>query len=70
MMERFAGSVPDDKAADLLLVTLQGSGAFRRFKDTLMILNLAEKWWEYRDRAYEEIAVDWCEQNNVEYQRP
>lgn len=70
MMERFAESIPDRKSSNLLLVALRGSGAFRRFKDTLGILDLLEHWYKYRDEAYEEVAIAWCEENNIEYVRP
>jgi len=28
-----------------------------------------EEWYRYRDEAYEEIAVEWCEDNGIEYRR-
>ena len=67
MMENFALSVEDDKSSGLLQVALQGSGAFRRFKDTAIILKLEQDWYDYRNRAYKEAAIDWCKAYNIEY---
>ena len=47
-------------------VFLQDRGAFRRFKDRLFDLNLEQKWYDYRDRAYERIAKEWCEKYNID----
>jgi len=69
MMERFARSVPDRKTSEALSISLQGSGAFRRFKDMIWILDVAEDWFEFRDREYAEIAITWCEEHKIEYQR-
>ena len=35
--------------------------------DTANELGLAQEWYSYRDRAYEQIAVDWCQDNEIEY---
>ena len=35
IMERFCLSFPDEKISDVLLGKIRGSGAFRRFKDTI-----------------------------------
>ncbi|MEW5994115.1 MAG: UPF0158 family protein [Candidatus Zixiibacteriota bacterium] len=69
MMVQFAESVVDQATSDQLLVVLRGSGAFRRFKDTVHILGLADNWYDFRARAYEETAIAWCERNGIEYYR-
>ena len=66
MMERFAAGISDPSARDEVLDMLRGSGAFRRFKDTVRRLGLDEEWYGYRDRAYEQAARDWCEANGLE----
>jgi len=69
MMECFAESMSDDKVSDELSRVIQGSGAFHRFKDTVWHLNLTEKWYEFRGKAYEKIAIDWCKENGIEFHR-
>lgn len=69
MMERFAYGVTDAAASAHLRRAIQGRGAFRYFKDSVHELGLAQEWYAYRDRQYEEIAITWCEVNSVEYTR-
>ncbi|MCK4632485.1 MAG: hypothetical protein KAT79_04395 [candidate division Zixibacteria bacterium] len=69
MMERFAQAVADQSISDTLFRALKGSGAFRRFKDTVKHLGLADNWYEFRDHAYEEIAIGWCKEQGIEYHR-
>ena len=47
---------------------LDGRGAFRRFKDTLYRLGIEKAWYSFRDNAYKDIAIRWCEDNNIEYE--
>lgn len=69
MMERFAVGVTDAAASALLRRAIQGRGAFRYFKDSIHDLGLAQDWYAYRDRRYEEIAIAWCEAKGIEYTR-
>lgn len=68
MMGQFADNVCDNRKRELLLVALEGKGAFRRFKDTLDRTGLAGEWYKFRDGAYIEIAREWCEENEIFYQ--
>jgi hypothetical protein len=65
MMQRFAGSILYAQQQDELSAALRGSGAFRRFKDTIHRLRLADEWYAFRDRSYEEVARAWCEAHNI-----
>ena len=46
---------------------IQGKGAFRRFKDYCLEMNIIQDWYNYRNEKYKEIAIDWCKQNELEY---
>lgn len=46
---------------------IQGKGAFRRFKDYCFEMDIIQKWYDFRDKRYKEIAIDWCKQNELEY---
>lgn len=67
MMEDFARHLEDDGAANTLLNAIQGRGAFRRFKDRVQEMGLAERWYEFRDGRYREFAIEWCKENDVVY---
>ena len=67
IMERFCFSISDEKISDVLLSKIHGSGAFRRFKDTVYQYGIEENWFKYRDEAYKEIAVSWLESHGFDY---
>lgn len=68
MMEQFCYFVEakDDQAA--LFDAIEGRGAFRRFKDKVNQLGLADEWYEFRDNCYKQIAIDFCEASEIEYE--
>jgi len=67
IMERFCLSVPDGQVSDVLLGKIRGSGAFRRFKETIYEYGIENDWFKYRDEAYKEIAIAWLESNGIAY---
>lgn len=67
MMEKFTLSLQDDTISEKLYLTIKGSGAFRRFKAAIDQFGLTEKWHNYRDTAYKELAIEWCSENNINY---
>ncbi len=67
LMRRFAQSVEDADARDELADVIRGSGAFRRFKESVARLGLRDRWFNYRDEALRNIARDWLEANGIEY---
>ncbi|WP_276662556.1 UPF0158 family protein [Syntrophomonas wolfei] len=50
-----------------LLYAIRGRGAFRRFKDKVQRLGIQQQWDKFREEAFKEIAIDWCEYNNIPY---
>ena len=66
IMEEFIYELPAGNDQDVLARTIQGRGAFRRFKDKLYDLNLQKQWYQYRDEAYEKIARQWCERHKID----
>ena len=67
IMEDFAYSVTDPLKHESLCVALQGRGAFRRFKDTLHLVDLVDEWYAFKHWAFVKIAKEWCEVNGIEY---
>ena len=66
MMEDFAASIPGE-AGKWLNNSLVGKGAFRRFRATLQRFGLEEKWYAYREGAFLQKAMEWCELNGITY---
>ena len=69
IMERFAQSVTDGAVSDKLDAAVHGRGAFRRFKDAVQRLGIADEWYRFRDAALEEIAVEFLEAHGITYHR-
>ncbi|MGX2957941.1 UPF0158 family protein [Peribacillus sp. JNUCC 23] len=46
---------------------MDGKGAFRRFKDVLIDLNLEEEWYSFKESSYRILAIRWCEDQGIEY---
>ena len=69
IMERFAQSLKDAAVSDELDAALHGRGAFRRFKDTVQRLGIADEWYRFRETALEEIAIEFLEAHGIAYQR-
>ena len=67
MMEDFIDSLTDP-AHTRLAGTIRGKGAFRRFKDTVRQLEIDDQWYEFRDAEYARKAMEWCIENNLEFE--
>lgn len=69
IMERFAQSLTDAAASDELDAAIHGRGAFRRFKDAVHRLGIADEWYRFREAALEEIAIEFLEAHGIVYHR-
>jgi hypothetical protein len=67
IMEDFCLSVEHDGIRDELLWKIRGSGAFRRFRDTIYHYSIEADWYAFRGRAFRQIAVDWLEEHDIAY---
>ena len=67
IMEKFCLSVEDREMSETLYSSIKGKGAFRRFKDTVHRLDLADEWYKYRDQAIRQIAIDWCDFHKIKF---
>jgi hypothetical protein len=65
IMEEFAHSVESERISTELVNALHGKGAFRYFKDTLRRHRIEKEWYAFRDEALREIAIEWCEENQI-----
>jgi predicted nucleotidyltransferase len=59
-MQDFIALVRDPRAREMLERAIQGRGAFRRFKDTLLEFpELREAWFKFHDARMECRALEW-----------
>ena len=67
VMVDFAETVEDEHLQELLCVALNGSGAFRRFKDVLYRDPEQQKrWYQFRDERQKAEAREWLEVHEIE----
>lgn len=67
MMEDFCESVSDEGIGNALYSAIQRRGAFRRFKDAIYKYNVEDSWYKFREEAFKQIAIEWCEGNNISF---
>lgn len=67
IMEDFVYSLPSGAARQELVSAICGRGAFRRFKNGIRYHRLEQQWYDYRDQTYREIAIQWCQDEGIEY---
>jgi hypothetical protein len=65
-MERFVGSVIDEPLRERLIISIDGKGAFRRFKDVLLAYPAErERWFSYRADLLHWHISQWLEQHEI-----
>ena len=68
MMEEFIETIDDARLYNQLYIAINGSGAFRRFKDTCINYDIIDDWYKFRDEKYKELAIEWCNKNNIKFE--
>jgi hypothetical protein len=65
-MEKFVGSVTDEALRERLIISIDGKGAFRRFKDVLLAYPAErERWFSYRAELLHWHIQTWLEQHEI-----
>ena len=65
-MEKFVGSVTDEPLRERLIISVDGKGAFRRFKDVLLAYPAErERWFSYRAELLHWHIQTWLEQHEI-----
>lgn len=67
IMKEFIETIEEKRLYNQLLIAINGSGAFRRFKDTCINFDIINDWYKFRKEKYKEIAIEWCKKNNIEF---
>jgi len=65
-MEKFVGSVTDEALRERLIISVDGKGAFRRFKDVLLAYPAErERWFSYRAELLHWHIQQWLESHEI-----
>ena len=66
-MIKFVKELPDE-FQEKLKPTLKGKGSSSQFEDAVLQLGIEEQWNNYRESAYRNKAIKWCEGNGIKYE--
>jgi hypothetical protein len=67
-MERFVGSVADEPLRERLVISIDGKGAFRRFKDVLLAYPAErERWFTYRADLLHWHIAQWLTEHEINH---
>ena len=67
MMQDFALEEEQCRCRAELDSAVHGAGTFRRFRDAIRRLGLEDSWRRYREAAFEQVAREWLEENQIPY---
>jgi hypothetical protein len=67
IMDDFCRSRKNDRVRDQLLGLIRGKGAFGRFHSAIRNFGIENDWYGFRDAALSEIALQWLDQNQIEF---
>lgn len=68
IMEDFVDDLPAGAIRNELMNAIRGRGAFRRFKDGIYYHGIEQQWYDYQADAYKKIAIQWCQDEGLEYE--
>jgi hypothetical protein len=68
IMNDFSLSVESGRIREDLLHAIHRAGAFRNFKDAVRRHNIESAWFEFRWKALRQIAISWCEENQIAWE--
>jgi Uncharacterised protein family (UPF0158) len=69
IMEEFCLALDDRHLGSELHRLIKGSGAFRRFRNAIRERNVEQDWYDFKQRALEQIAIEWLKENGIPYSR-
>lgn len=68
IMESFCLTQNDPAIRNEFYVAIKGKGAFSRFKRAIQVCRKEEEWNHFREAAYKQVAIRWCEENGMMYE--
>ena len=68
IMEEFISTISNSEKKDQLENCMWQKGMYRKFKDKLAQLGLNNDYYQFYDEKLKEIAIKWCNDNNLEYE--
>ena len=69
IMEEFCLALDNRDLGSELHKIIKGTGAFRRFRNSIRELEIEQAWYDFKRRALEQIAIHWLDENGLSYKR-
>lgn len=67
IMEEFIETVSNNNKRIQLENCMWQKGMYRKFKDKLIEIGLENEYYKFYDEKLKEIAIEWCNDNKLEY---
>lgn len=68
IMEEFIDTISNNNKKLQLENCMWQKGMYRKFKDKLIEIGLENEYYKFYDEKLKEIAIEWCKENNLEYE--
>lgn len=68
IMEEFIETISNNNKRHQLENCMWQKGMYRKFKDKLIEIGLENEYYKFYDEKLKEIAIEWCKENNLEYE--
>ncbi len=68
IMEEFIETVSNENKRRQLENCMWQKGMYRKFKDKLSQIGLEEQYYAFYDEKLKQIAIEWCKENDLEYE--
>lgn len=68
MQDFIYDEIPAGGVRDQFESAIRGRGAFRRFRNLAERLGIINEWYEYKEKAQKQLAIEWCEENGFSYE--
>ena len=65
----FIYELENKEIAEQLHSCINQKGMYRKFKDKLYEFGIEKQYYQYREKRLIEIAIDWCEDNCLKYEK-
>lgn len=68
IMKEFINTISNNNKRIQLENCMWQKGMYRKFKDKLIEIGLENEYYKFYDEKLKEIAIEWCKENNLEYE--
>ena len=68
LIEEYIDEIKNENIQEELEEAFYGKGKYRRFKETLRKFRIENDYYNFREEYLKNMAIEWCQKNNIEYE--